>query len=132
MSCCLIKRLLCCAVLLSLDAAIAFAQNAEAKAPPVIDVHVHAMDGNFPGLAPMCPNTSKFIASDPKEKEEPFGWVKEPCTPALYPSAPGEYMKDVLVEMERLKRHCSRLRRSQERAEVERCRTCADHPRHIL
>ena len=54
------------------------------------------------GIAPMCPNTSKFTASDPKEKEEPFGWVKEPCTPALYPSAPGEYMKDVLAEMERL------------------------------
>ena len=39
---------------------------------------------------------------DPKQKEEPFGWVKEPCTPELYPSAPGEYMKDVLAEMERL------------------------------
>jgi predicted TIM-barrel fold metal-dependent hydrolase len=50
----------------------------------------------------MCPNTSKFTASDPKEKEEPFGWVKEPCTPALYPAAPGEYMKNVLAEMERL------------------------------
>ncbi len=102
MSCCLIKRFLCCAVLLSFDAAIALAQNTEAKAPPVIDVHVHAMDGNFPGVAPMCPNTSKFTASDPKDKEEPFGWVKEQCTPALYPAAPGEYMKDVLAEMERL------------------------------
>jgi hypothetical protein len=50
----------------------------------------------------MCPNTSKFTASDPKDKEEPFGWAKEPCTPALYPSASGEYMKDVLAEMERL------------------------------
>lgn len=29
-------------------ASITRAQNAE-KAPPVIDVHVHAMDGNFPG-----------------------------------------------------------------------------------
>jgi predicted TIM-barrel fold metal-dependent hydrolase len=28
--------------------------------------------------------------------------MKEQCTPALYPSAPGEYMKDVLAEMERL------------------------------
>ena len=50
----------------------------------------------------MCPNTSKFTASDPKTKEDQSGWVKEPCTPALYPSAPGEYMKDVLAEMERL------------------------------
>jgi hypothetical protein len=60
------------------------------------------MDANLPGLAPVCPNTSKFTASDPTEKEEPFGWVKEPCTLALYPAAPGEYMKDVLAEMERL------------------------------
>ena len=79
------------------------AQNADvAKLPPVLDVHVHAMDLNFPGLPPMCPNTSKFTASDPKTKEDQSGWVKEPCTPALYPSAPGEYMKDVLAEMERL------------------------------
>ena len=78
-------------------------QNADvAKLPPVLDVHVHAMDLNFPGLPPMCPNTSKFTASDPITKEDQSGWVKEPCTPALYPSAPGEYMKDVLAEMERL------------------------------
>jgi predicted TIM-barrel fold metal-dependent hydrolase len=97
-----IGRLLRNAVLLSSCSAIAFAQNTEAKAPPVIDVHVHAMDGSFPGVAPMCPNTSQFTASDPKGKEDPFGWVKEQCSPALYPSAPGEYMKDVLAEMERL------------------------------
>ena len=78
------------------------AQNVESNLPPVFDVHVHAMDADFPGIAPMCPNTSKFTASDPKTKEEPFGWVKEQCTPELYPSAPGQYMKDVLAEMERL------------------------------
>jgi uncharacterized protein len=81
---------------------ISLGQNAPTKPPPVIDVHVHAIDADFPGIAPMCPNTSKFTASDPKEKEAPFGWVKEDCTPALYPSAPGQYMKDVLAEMERL------------------------------
>src|SRR5882757_7064739 len=97
-----IWRILYCAVLLSSCSRISLAQNTEAKPQPVIDVHVHAMDGAFPGAAPVCPNTSKFTASDPKEKEEPFGWVKEQCTPALYPSAPGEYMKDVLAEMERL------------------------------
>src|ERR1700694_1965212 len=97
-----IWRFLWCAVLLSSYSTLSLAQNTEAKAPPVIDVHVHAMDGTFSGVAPMCPNTSKFTASDPKGKEEPFGWVKEQCTPALYPSAPGEYMKDVLAEMERL------------------------------
>ena len=95
-------RLCGCAALLSCCSAVSFAQNTESKAPPVIDVHVHAIDANFPGIAPMCPNTSQFTASDPKGKEEPFGWVKEQCTPALYPSAPGEYMKDVLAEMERL------------------------------
>jgi predicted TIM-barrel fold metal-dependent hydrolase len=97
-----VARFLCCVALLSFCSTVCLAQNTEAKAPPVIDVHVHAMDANFPGLPPMCPNTSKFTASDPKEKEEPFGWVKEPCTPALYPAAPGEYMKNVLAEMERL------------------------------
>jgi len=90
------------AAFLTLTSSIALGQNTETKAPPVLDVHAHAMDGSFPGLATMCPNTSKFTASDPKTKEEPFGWVKEACTPALYPYAPGEYMKDVLAEMERL------------------------------
>ncbi len=98
----LIERFLCCTALLASCSAVSLAQNTEAKTPPVIDVHVHAADFSFPGLAPMCPNTSKFTASDPKEKEEPFGWVKEQCSPALYPAAPGEYMKDVLAEMERL------------------------------
>src|SRR6202521_943364 len=97
-----IWRFLWCALLLSSCSTVSLAQNTEAKAPPVIDVHAHAMDGTFPGVAPMCPNTSKFTASDPKGKEEQFGWVKEPCSPALYPSAAGEYMKDVLAEMERL------------------------------
>ena len=94
-----IWRFLRCALLLSSCSMVTLGQNTESKAPPVIDVHVHAID--FPGTAPMCPNTSKFTASDPKGKEDPFGWVKEQCTPALYPSAPGEYMKDVLAEMER-------------------------------
>src|SRR5580658_2616280 len=102
MFCRSVWRSLCCGVVLALGAAGAWGQNADGKAAPVIDVHVHAMDGNFPGVAPMCPNTSKFIASDPKDKEAPFGWVKEECTPALYPSAPGEYIKDVIAEMERL------------------------------
>jgi uncharacterized protein len=97
-----IWRFMCSALLLSLCSAASFAQNTDAKVPPVIDVHVHAIDGNFPGVAPMCPNTSKFTASDPKEKEAPFGWVKEQCTPAFYPAAPGEYIKDVIAEMDRL------------------------------
>jgi predicted TIM-barrel fold metal-dependent hydrolase len=78
------------------------AQNTSNDVPPVIDVHHHAMDESFPGLGPMCPNTSAFTASDPKTQEAPFGWVREECTPKLYPSAKGEYIKDVVAEMERL------------------------------
>ena len=37
-----------------------------------------------------------------ERKEAPFGWVQEECTPKLYPSAKGEYIKDVVAEMERL------------------------------
>ena len=81
-----LKHTLLCVALLT--ASVSFAQNTDPKPLPVLDVHVHAMDGNFPGLGPMCPNTARFIASDPKGKEEPFGWVKENCTPALYPAAP--------------------------------------------
>ena len=81
--------------------AVAKAQNTTPTAPPVIDVHVHAMD-DIPGAVPMCPNTAKFTASDPSTKEATFGWVQEECTPKLYPAAKGEYMKEVLAEMERL------------------------------
>src|SRR5215469_3216139 len=89
------------AALLVSSSAVALCQNTGPDVPPVIDVHVHAMD-DVPGIGPMCPNTSKFTASDPKRKEAPFGWVQEECTPKLYPAAQGEYMKDVLAEMERL------------------------------
>ena len=91
----------CCVAALTFGAGISRAQNTPADVPPVIDVHVHAMD-DIPGAVPMCPNTAKFTASDPKTKEAPFGWVQEECTPKLYPAAKGEYMKDVLAEMERL------------------------------
>ncbi|MBV8631545.1 MAG: amidohydrolase family protein [Silvibacterium sp.] len=93
-------RIMCAAVLMSASV-VAVGQNTGTDVPPVIDVHVHAMD-DVPGIGPMCPNTSKFIASDPRTKEAPFGWVQEECTPKLYPAAKGEYIKDVLAEMERL------------------------------
>jgi hypothetical protein len=76
-------------------------QNTTSTVPPVIDVHVHAMDESFPG-GPMCPNESKFLASDPSTKEAPSGWSPEECTPKLYPAAKGEYIKDVVAEMERM------------------------------
>ena len=60
------------------------------------------MDESFPGGGPMCPNESKFLASDPSTKEAPFGWWQEECTPKLYPAAKGEYLKDMAAEMKRL------------------------------
>ena len=92
---------LVCGALLVSGAVVVAGQNTGTEVPPVIDVHVHAMD-DVPGIGPMCPNTSRFTASDPKTKEAPVGWVQEECTPKLYPAAKGEYMKDVLAEMERL------------------------------
>lgn len=77
------------------------AQNAPAEPPPVIDVHVHAID-DLPGLGPICPNASRFLASDPKDKEAPFGWSQEQCTPRLIPAPLGEYRASVLREMARL------------------------------
>jgi len=81
---------------------VAPAQNADRQPPPVLDVHVHAIDGDLPGLSVMCPNASRFTASDPGTKEDSNGWAREQCTPALSPAAPGEYMHEVLAEMERL------------------------------
>lgn len=89
-----------CAAVFS-TGSMCFSQNTPTDVPPVLDVHVHAMD-DIPGAVPMCPNTAKFTASDPSTKESPIGWVQEECTPKLYPAAKGEYMKDVLAEMERL------------------------------
>jgi uncharacterized protein len=90
-----------CALAFLLSAFLAIAQNTTITVPPVLDVHVHAMDESFPG-GPMCPNESKFLASDPAAKEATNGWSQEECTPKLYPAAKGEYLKDVVAEMERL------------------------------
>ncbi|HEU5234398.1 MAG TPA: amidohydrolase family protein [Terriglobales bacterium] len=95
------KSALCCALFVGALAGRIWAQNTTTNTPPIIDVHVHAMDESFPG-GPMCPNESKFLASDPATKEGPIGWSQEECTPKLYPAAKGEYIKDVVAEMERL------------------------------
>jgi hypothetical protein len=60
-----VERFLCCVALLSFCSTICLTQNTEAKAPPVIDFRVHAMDASFSGLAPTCINTSKLLESDP-------------------------------------------------------------------
>lgn len=89
--------------LFPLGSACLQAQNTTSTLPPVIDVHFHAMTESFPGMdVPMCPNTSKFLASDPASKEAPFGWAQEECSPKLYPAAKGEYLKDMAAEMKRL------------------------------
>jgi len=94
---------LVCLALFPLGSARLDAQNTTSTLPPVIDVHFHAMDESFPGMdVPMCPNTSKFTASDPATKEAPFGWAQEECSPKLYPAAKGEYLKDMAAEMKRL------------------------------
>lgn len=79
------------------------AQNAADKIPPVIDVHFHALLEPFPDAAPMCPNQSRFLASDPANGiESKWGWSMEDCTPQLYPSEPGQYLKEITDEMKRL------------------------------
>ncbi|HTB98741.1 MAG TPA: amidohydrolase family protein [Terracidiphilus sp.] len=91
-----------CLGVFSLSSVLLRAQNTGNDVPPVIDVHVHAMDESFPGGGPMCPNTPKFLASDPDTKEAQSGWVQDDCTPKLYPSDKGEYLKDMAAEMRRL------------------------------
>lgn len=82
--------------------ATASAQNTSVDVAPIIDVHMHAMD-DAPWATPVCPNQTRFEASDPKNgPEAPFGWSKEECSPKLYPAPKGQYMKMVLAEMERL------------------------------
>ena len=96
----------CSAMVLSLaclSAAPAWAQNDQARRPPVIDIHVHTL-GGFPGAAPMCPWPPQFLASDPKSgPEATIGWSKQDCALPLQPSkTPEEYMRDVVAEFDRL------------------------------
>ena len=107
------------------------AQNTSTTIPPVLDVHVHAMDESFPG-GPMCPNESKFLASDPSTKEATNGWSQEECTPKLYPAAKGEYLKDVVAEMERLNVTAVVFGDPEERAKVERRCPKPRHPRYVV
>jgi predicted TIM-barrel fold metal-dependent hydrolase len=82
---------------------IACAQDNENKTPPVIDIHVHAMD-SLPNAGPVCPFPAQFTASDPKlGNEHQLGWADQDCSPALQPSKnQDEYMRDVIAEWDRL------------------------------
>ena len=78
------------------------APTSDNKRPPVIDIHVHTL-GGFPGVGPMCPFNTQFLASDPKSKEAPFGWAPQDCTNRLEPAkSADEYMKAMLAEYEEL------------------------------
>ena len=50
----------------------------------------------------MCPNESKFLASDPNTKEAPFGWSRRNARPSSIPQPKANTSKDVVAEMERL------------------------------
>ena len=91
------------ALLVFASNAPALAQNTPPDVPPVIDVHFHALLESPPGMPPACPNQSQFLASDWIDGPEGAnGWSTENCTPKLYPSKPGEYVKDITDEMKRL------------------------------
>jgi len=89
-------------LVLFVAATFACAQTDASKTPPpVIDIHVHAMDG-IPGVPPLCPWPPQFLASDPKSKEAPFGGSHQACSPALdVPKNPADYMKELLAEWEK-------------------------------
>lgn len=90
-------------LLLLAAASFAVAQNDESKRPPVIDIHVHAMDA-YPNVGPMCPFPAQFTASDAKsDNEHQLGWAHEVCSPALETARNSdEYMKELIAEWDRL------------------------------
>jgi predicted TIM-barrel fold metal-dependent hydrolase len=83
-------------------AAPALCQNTTADRPPIIDTHVHALDGAGRAGVPMCVNPSGFTASDPDTDEASNGWSKEECSPKIFPVEGEAYMRQVLAEMDRL------------------------------
>jgi predicted TIM-barrel fold metal-dependent hydrolase len=90
-------------LLLLVAACFAVAQNDESKKPPVIDIHVHAME-NYRDVGPVCPFPMQFLASDAKvENEYRLGWAHQDCSPALASSKNfDEYMKELVAEWQRL------------------------------
>ena len=64
--------------LIMVNIGVARAQNTSTDVFPIIDVQHHAMDNDNGGpVLPMCPNTSKFTASDPKSDKG------QDCSPKL-------------------------------------------------
>jgi predicted TIM-barrel fold metal-dependent hydrolase len=89
--------------LLLAAASSAVAQTGESKGPPIIDIHVHAMD-SLPNVGPVCPFPPQFTASDPKlGNEYQLGWAHQGCSPALEPAKNADqYMKELIAEWSRL------------------------------
>lgn len=97
------KLMLLAAISAAVVASPAFAQNAPAAPLPIIDVHAHAHAmGDIDGVPAICPNATRFLASDPKDKETGNGWSSESCSPPLQPARKGGYRTEVLAEMKRL------------------------------
>jgi len=93
-------RLLNFTALSALASSLLSAQNLIPR-QPIIDMHVHAAMSM--GGQPACANTPAFLASDPGQKEDRFGWKPVPCANPLLPAKKPElYEKEVLAEMERL------------------------------
>jgi len=90
-------------LLLLAAASFAVAQNEASKTPPVIDIHVHAME-SFRDVGPVCPFPMQFLASDAKlTNEYQLGWAHQDCSPALESSKNfDEYMRDLVAEWDRL------------------------------
>src|SRR4051812_25816379 len=81
-----IASLLAGVFMLCTSVALASAQSAPVKQPPVIDIHVHTFGGG-PGLPPMCPWPPQFLASDPKSTESTIGWSDQNCVLPLKTAA---------------------------------------------
>ena len=107
------------------------AQNTSTTIPPVLDVHVHAMDDSFPG-GPMCPNESKFPGLRPihqgsHQRLEP-GRVHTQTLPRRHGGIPQRRRRrDGAPQCNR-----RRVRQPEERAKVERRCPKPRHPRYVV
>lgn len=87
---------------------VAWAQNTSNDVPPIIDVHFHAGLESGGAAAPLCPNATGFRASDPATEEKPapgvplVGWSREECSSKLWPAPAGQYVPQLVAEMNRL------------------------------
>ena len=109
------------------------AQNTTTTVPPVIDVHVHAMDDSGSGRRPDVPEHVEVHGLRPvDDPEAPFGWVQEECTPKLYPVGQGRVHEGRARRDGAAERDRGGLRRPRRREEVEGRGARPRDPRHQL